>query len=218
MVVQAQTLDALEAFAIILSVVSLIISVLGFFASLKFYRDGVRLQQAANDALTKLSEKTEFIQTQVGGMFDKTLDAAIGKREILSDQFEELNEQLEKTKAKLIEESIGQIGAAGEEERKRLALIVDSQIALIQRKIDTTRESAQEMVQPETLSPVMSNILELLAQNPEGLTVRDIRAKMPLSVLHLARPSMFSRRLRDLTNLGYVRVDHDRYFISGNPS
>ena len=63
----------IDVLAIILSVVLLVISIVAFFASLKFYRDGVRLQQKANDALTKIEEKTAFIQGQVGGMFDKTL-------------------------------------------------------------------------------------------------------------------------------------------------
>src|SRR5436190_10499627 len=180
---QAQNLDVLEALAIILSIVSLIITVVGFFASLKFYRDAVELQRAANSALTKLEEKTAFIQTQVGGMFDKTLDAAIGKREILSDRFEELNEQLEKTKAKLIEESIGQIGAAGEQERNRLTSIVDNQIALIREKVETTRESAEEMIQPvrsywDGGIPVLRSLIEA---GPDGLTLRELSEKNTLS-------------------------------------
>ena len=51
-------------------------------------------------------------------MFDKTLDAALGKRELMSANFEELNEQLEETKKRIIEESIKEIGTAGEQERK----------------------------------------------------------------------------------------------------
>lgn len=215
MIAQVQIIGALEAFAIILSVVSLIISVVTFFASLKFYRDGVQLQQAANDALTKISEKTEFIQTQVGGMFDKTLDAAIGKREILSVQFEELNEQLEKTKAKLIEESIGQIGAAGEQERKRLSTIVDNQIALIREKVETTRESAQEMVDQEftAVAPLTLAILAVTWKNPKGLTSQEIRQR--LSRLR-DEPSLstMSRRLKDLMNTGQIILKDGRYFAN----
>jgi len=37
---------------------------------------------------------------------------------MLSEQFEEINEQLEQTKGKLIEESVGQIGAAREQEKQ----------------------------------------------------------------------------------------------------
>ena len=87
MFAQVQPISLIDALAMVLAIVSLVITIVGFFASLKFYRDGVALQKSANDALTKLEEKTQFIQTQVGGMFDKTLDAAIGKREVLSANF-----------------------------------------------------------------------------------------------------------------------------------
>ena len=165
-------MGALEAFTIILSAVSTIISVLAFFASLKFYRDGIELQQSANSALTKIEEKTAFIQTQVGGMFDKTLEAAIGKKEILSDQFEQVNEQVETATKKLIEQSIGQIGAAGEKEREQLKALVESQMALIREKLDTTRESAEEIIENKD-SPLLRTtptfILSLIKKN-KGLS------------------------------------------------
>jgi hypothetical protein len=207
MFAQAQTLSIVDGLAIILSVVSLIITMVGFFASLKFYRDGVELQKSANDALTKLEEKTEFIQTQVGSMFDKTLDAAIGKREILSDKFEELNEQLEKTKTKLIEESISQIGAAGEQERNRLAKIVDNQMSLIREKVEDTRESAEEMVQPNpsSLPHSLQYLLKKLSASDNGLTIKDITAMTPLS------ENGVRVRLRDLSNLGYIELRNGKY-------
>lgn len=186
---------------------SLTITIVGFFASLKFYRDGVQLQQSANNALTKLEEKTEFIQTQVGGMFDKTLDAAIGKREILAGQFAELNEQVETTKRKLIEETIGQIGAAGEQERQRLSKIVDNQMALIREKVETTRESAEVMVQRESLPPLLDLVLRVLEANPRGLTEPEIAERAPsLSRLGLLR------RLRSLAELGLVERQGEKYY------
>jgi hypothetical protein len=145
MVLQVQTITLIDALAIILSIVSLIITAVGFFASLKFYRDGVELQAKANDALTKLEERTHFIQAQVSGMFDKTLDAAIGKREALAGTFKELTEQLESAKSRIIEESLSQIDAAGEQERKRLAQVVDNEIKLLQDKVKTTEESVQDL-------------------------------------------------------------------------
>jgi predicted RNA-binding protein with PIN domain len=121
-----QNLNAVDVLSIILSTVALTMTVVGFFASLKFYRDGVELQQKASDALTKLEERTQFIQTQVGGMFDKTLNAAIGKREALAESFSELTAQLESTKDKIIEAAVTQIGEAGERsatDRRRLSTI-----------------------------------------------------------------------------------------------
>ncbi len=175
-------MDAIDILAIIVSVVSLIITVVGFFASLKFYRDGVELQKNANAALTRLAEKTDFIQTQVGGMFDKTLDAAIGKRMVVSENFEELSAQIEQTKAKLIEETVGQIGAAGEIERKRLSEIVDSQISLIQEKVDNARESAvdTEPIPMLPLSVLHHNVLMSMAGDSKssGATISEMTQKV----------------------------------------
>jgi len=160
--VQIQSNSLLEYIVLVLSVVSLVVTVLGFLASLKFYRDGTQLQAKANDALTKIEEKTQFIQTQVGGMFDKTLEAAIGKRELMSASFEEIDKQLEETKTKIIEESIKEIGVAGEKERQRLTGIVDREIALVKNKVESTRESAVEIVDDSTRASMHRDNMRLL--------------------------------------------------------
>jgi hypothetical protein len=144
-----QMITAIDILSIILSIVALIITIVGFFASLKFYRDGVELQKLANDALTKIEEKTHFIQTQVGGMFERTLDAAIGKKELFNESFAELNDQLEKTRTRIIEETLQQIGAAGEQERKRFAELVDNQLEAVRRKVESTQESVETLASEE---------------------------------------------------------------------
>jgi len=68
-----------EAVSIILGLVALAVTIVGFFASLKFYRDGVQMQSHADAVLTKMEERSTAIQTQVGGIFDKTLTAALGR-------------------------------------------------------------------------------------------------------------------------------------------
>lgn len=65
--------------AIILAVAAMIITVIGFFASLRFYRDGVELQSKVRELLSRVDEKVASVQSQVGGMFAKTLDAVIGR-------------------------------------------------------------------------------------------------------------------------------------------
>jgi oligoendopeptidase F len=176
--------DAINYVAMVLSVVSLIVTTVGFFASLKFYRDGVELQGKANDALTKIEEKTAFIQTQVGGMFERTLDAAIGKREALSQNFEDLDEQLERAKSKIVEESLSQIGAAGEQERKRLEQVVDSQIKLLRQKVETTRESAEDVAQEVSkyLSPMQRRVHDALMTADHDLTLSEVVDKTGMNV------------------------------------
>lgn len=170
-----QVITWLDILAIILSIVSLIISVVAFFASLKFYTDGVKLQEKANDALTKIEEKTGFIQTQVGGMFDRTLDAALGKREAVAANFEEITVQLEQMKQKIVEEGVKELGSAGEQERNRLAQIVDRQLTAVQQKVEETRESADELVEFGRLSQLASLILrELYMGPPTGISLSNL--------------------------------------------
>lgn len=217
MLAQAQPLTLIDGLAIVLSVVSLIVTVVGFFASLKFYRDGVELQRSANTALTKLEEKTQFIQTQVGGMFDKTLDAAIGKREALSETFEGITGQLEEAKSKIIEEAIKQIGTIGEQERAHLAALVDGQMELIRERIETTRASVEEIAEeighgdslPRRLLNY-SKILSPLADAKEGLTLQEIVKRSGIS------RSRLYYRLQMLLAWGYIENRDGRYYnISG---
>lgn len=130
--------------AIILALVAGTVTVIGFFASLKFYRDGMELQSKANNALAKIAEKADSIHSQVGGMFDKAFNAAIARSGQLDGNFEAINEQLESTKDAIVNSAIEQIGTAGEEERKRLSSVVNEQMGLIRERVQETRESAEQ--------------------------------------------------------------------------
>lgn len=179
-------MDAINLIAIILSVVSLIVTVVGFFASLRFYRDGVALQTLANDALVKIQERTQLIQTQVGGMFDKTLDAAIGRRNELAANVEALDVQVGETHKRIVDEALHQIGVAGEQERSKLAAIVDEQFKLIRDRIENTRETAEDIVSEPAVqtyprSETQAEIMSILAANPAGVSFQEIvdRVKRP---------------------------------------
>lgn len=119
----SQAIPFIEVLTIVLSIVALLVTVIGFFASLRFYRDGMTLQSRASDALARIEEKAASIQTQVEGMFDKTLEAALGRTEQVSQSFDAVNEQVETTAKKIVESAVAQIGAAGEEEKRKLSAI-----------------------------------------------------------------------------------------------
>ena len=194
----------IEGLSIVLAIVALVITIVGFFASLKFYRDGVELQKLANDALVKLEEKTQAIQTQVGGMFDKTLEAAIGRRNELSESFKELNEQLEKAKVKIIEEAVKQVGDAGEKEHARLLeQMVNSQLELIRAKVDTTRESVKDVALSFLNDPSISireKISGLFSVENQPMSFEEILSRVPgVSQIRL------SRILHDMTRAGDVK-------------
>lgn len=69
----------IEITTLVLSLVALIVTVIGFFASLKFYQSGVEMNNQSRNVLAKIEEKAASIHTQVDGIFNKTLDAAIGR-------------------------------------------------------------------------------------------------------------------------------------------
>lgn len=69
----------IEITTLVLSLVALIVTVIGFFASLNFYRSGVEMNNQSRSALAKIEEKAASIHTQVDGMFNKTLDVALGR-------------------------------------------------------------------------------------------------------------------------------------------
>jgi hypothetical protein len=194
----------IEGLSIVLAIVSLVITVVGFFASLKFYRDGVELQKSANDALVKLEEKTQAIQTQVGGMFDKTLEAAIGRRYELSESFKELNEQLEKAKVKIIDEAVKQVGDASEKERTRLLeQMVNSQLELIRAKVDMTKESLKDVALTfldDPSIPTEDKIIGLLSVENRPMSFEEILSRLPnVSQIRL------SHVLHDMTKAGDVK-------------
>jgi hypothetical protein len=68
-----------DVLGIILAVTALLITVIGFFASLHFYTDGTKLQNKANEIMSKISEKADSIHRDMSGVLDKTLDAAISR-------------------------------------------------------------------------------------------------------------------------------------------
>lgn len=70
---------SLELASLVLSLVALIVTGIGFFASLRFYRDGMETQQAVDRLLAKVESKVENISTQVGGLFETTLKAALAR-------------------------------------------------------------------------------------------------------------------------------------------
>ena len=95
--------------------------------------------------MTKIKEKTGAIQSQVGGMFDKTLDAALNRRNKMSESFEEINSQMEQTSSSIVEAALKEIGTAGKKERDKIQSIVKKQMNFVKERLQTTREEVEDM-------------------------------------------------------------------------
>jgi hypothetical protein len=199
---QGLVLDV-DAVSIILGVVSLVITVIGFFASLKFYRDGVELQKAANGALAKLEEKAGALQLQVGGMFEKTLDAAIGNRAIVSDNVADIQAQLEKLTREVIDQATQELGVAGQKERERLREILSFQLASVREAVETTQRSVTELAPSEqppvgAAKQIDGKVLNALALRGHWLTLAQIARNSRIN-LTAAR-----RAVQSLVSQGFV--------------
>ncbi len=173
--------DILAILSIILGLVALTVTIVGFFASLKFYRDGVNLQEKATNALTKIEEKTNSIQTQIGGMFDKTLDAAISnKGQKINQDFEDINSQLEKSKEVLIKDAISQIKNIGEGEKSKLEAFISNQFKIITDQVNISQENTEDIISQEDddipISQFQARIIGIIRQEKVGLTTNKISA------------------------------------------
>jgi uncharacterized tellurite resistance protein B-like protein len=117
------------------------------------------------------------------------LNTLIGQKE-LSGNFQSLTKQLEVAKQQIVTEAVKQVGAAGESERRKLASIVGQQIDLVKEKVESTRESAEELTLEAVLglfprSELQAKILSVLIGKKELISVQDIVAatkRDPLSV------------------------------------
>jgi uncharacterized tellurite resistance protein B-like protein len=103
--------------------------------------------------------------------FLKTL---VGRKE-LSVSFQSLSRQLEVAKQQIVLEAVKQVGAAGENESKKLASIVNQQIDIVRQKVEATRESAEDVTYEAILSAfprsdLQARIMEFLTKNKESVT------------------------------------------------
>ena len=135
-------MDTVEFWAIVISLVALVVTVLKFFASLKFYKDGVDLQNNANNALANIEASVETVKYHSTGIFEKTLDAAISNRQI-DIGFQTINNQLQNATKEIVDYAIEQIGAAKDDERKRLVDLVEEKMSLIQSNVNNLRDQIE---------------------------------------------------------------------------
>ena len=133
----------IDLVTIALSVVALIVTIIGFFASLKFYREGMKAQDLANKAMVSLSEKTAFIQSEINEIKNKTLDAAIH----VSQDYEEIQSKVEELRASIVQEALDSIGETTLEETNKLKETVNQELAELKELVTTSRTSAEVRLQ-----------------------------------------------------------------------
>ncbi|MCA1568456.1 MAG: hypothetical protein LC803_22960 [Acidobacteria bacterium] len=209
-------MTTLEALNIALSVVSLIITALGFIAAFGFYREGLKSQKAANDAMLKIEEKAQIIQNQIDKMFDKTLDAALGTKYQLAETLDQSVQRFDEIGKGIADAIIKHVGIDSESERTRVTQIVREQVSPLKEQIETARESAEEIayelsapVTNETDRAVTSQILTLLQKARHPLPQQEILKSVKVEKAPTdMRPvtNIIRLNLMRLKNLGMIKT------------
>jgi uncharacterized membrane-anchored protein YhcB (DUF1043 family) len=211
--------DLIGLASLILSVVALVVTIIGFFASLKFYKDGVALQDSATKALSKIEEKTNTIGQQMTGMFDKTLDAAInkgGQINQVSQDFEDIQEQIDKVSKALIEKASTELTSLGSTERERLKEYISEQFKNITDQVVVTQENATEIVStPDTefvaISQFQAKILDAIRGSSSALDLTQISAQVSFSeaVVEKAISRLLTKKLI-IENAGKYTINQQK--------
>lgn len=132
----------IEIISIIISVTAAAVTVIAFFASLKFYKDGIELQNTSTRILTQIEERTGSIQLQMHTVFDKTLDAALSNRNGLASDMIQLSTQL-KEELKETMERIERFQGSNEQEKEIMLDTIQENLSSVASKVQTVQEVAE---------------------------------------------------------------------------
>lgn len=137
--------QAIDVIAIVLAVVALFVTVVGFFASLRFYREGMEASRLANEVMAKVGEKTETISDQVGGLFRKTLKAALGKRSHLDESLASLNQQISDTNARLVRLAEQSMRSEDDDRKREFIDLINKELEAVSERVKSTQKSVEGM-------------------------------------------------------------------------
>jgi hypothetical protein len=106
------------------------------------------------------------------------LNTLLGQKELLVD-IDNINTQLEESRNRIVEEAIAQIGSLGETERRQLSHSINEQMALIRDRLETTRDTVEELTADALYSKMprsdlQAKILSYTTNCPDGTDIEDI--------------------------------------------
>lgn len=206
--------DLIGLASLILSVVALVVTIIGFFASLKFYKDGIALQDSATKALAKIEEKTNTLGLQMTGMFDKTLDAAINnKGSQITQDFEDTTEQIEKASRVVIEKITNDLNNVGAGEKEKLKKFIEEEFKTISEQVNVAQENATDLVTSSdnefvAVSQFQARILESMRSARKPMTIEKISESVGFSA------EIVEKSLNRLLHKRLVKADRSLYSIN----
>lgn len=134
-----------------------------------------------------------------------------GKDE-LALSFDELTEQLELAKGKIIQEVSREVGVAGAKEKEELVSLISKQLEVIRARVETARESAEDLTLPPLdklpHSALQAAILAFLTLSPEAVALQTIAGHVRMSL------EATSRAVGKLVRRGLVQEPSPNKFIA----
>lgn len=167
--------SSIDVLAIILALVSLALTGVGFFASLHFYREGSRLQSSASDTLVKLTERADSIQRQTDLILNKTLDSALKNSQVVTTEFGELFSQLTEIRKSLDETPANKSVAAKTRNE------IETRLLALEQQLTATQETALDIARHplrQHQAPDEASILALLSQSKKTMTIDEIMTNL----------------------------------------
>lgn len=109
----------------------------------------------------------------------------LGRKALLTS-FEGVRKQLETAKDEIVEQSLRQIGSAGEIEKNKLTKLINQQIELIEEKLETTKESVENLTMDIAVSKLprsalQARILEYLAAKPDFISLEELVKELKMN-------------------------------------
>lgn len=208
-----------DLLAIVLSLVALLVTIIGFFASIVFYRDGRDLQQMATEALTRISEKSEIIQGQVGGILHKTLDAALQQNPIES-RLKNIENSLTESRERLLNKAREELSSSDPSSESKLEEVFNSEFNALEKGVRDARTLTERLDELSGSHSVVSTattahhlearILDLVISSPEPLPAPEILARLASSPENpIYSEDDLKRSLRSLQYKGLLTTAFD---------
>jgi len=195
----------LETIAILLSILAFLITIIVFFASLRFYKDGMKLQDSANDVLSKINLKIDSLQSQVTGIFDKTLDAALmTRKDEISEDFESVQQKLQDSAEEILKKVKNDIQVIGKDKAEEITESVKNEFEDISKQLKEARAALDQTQIPFKIptifqkSAIARRIISSMRSNLQ-------MSESKLLNLREGKDSLIMSRLNTLNKLGLIK-------------
>ncbi len=194
----------LETIAILLSILAFSITIIGFFASLRFYQNGMKLQDSANETLSKINLKIDSLQSQVTGMFDKTLDAALSRKEEISEDFESIQQKLKDSTDEILKKVTKDIEVLGKDKADEISKSVRSEFEDISKQLKAAREALDQTNIPYKIPTILQQ--SAIARRIISSIQNNLQmSESELLKLREGRESLIINRLNRLVRIGLIK-------------